>query len=209
MPKATTKTKARSVEEAVSYAIGHRIRIEILAILNDGTHSPDELARLLREPLSKITHHLKELLESRSIEIARVEKVRNVTQNFYRTAAVDVAYLSDEAMAKKTAEERHEFYGLALQASMTEALASFWAGKITDDPRAWLAWCWFNVDAQGRNEIADEMAASWERIVDIEDRATARRAKSGEEAVSMVVTTFAHERSRSAASTLRARKNLP
>ena len=38
-----TTTKAgqkRSVEEAVSYAIGHRIRIEILALLNEGTHSP-------------------------------------------------------------------------------------------------------------------------------------------------------------------------
>lgn len=202
MPKTTTKPgKERSIEEAVSYAIGHRIRVEMLSILNESPRSADELARMIRQPLSKATHHIKELLDSGSIEIARVEKVRNVVQNFYR--AVETPFFSDEEMAAKTPEERQEIYGLVLQASMAEALAAFWAGKITSDPRVILAWCWFNVDEQGRAEIADEQAESWERIRDIEVRATSRRAESGEDAVSIVVTSFGYERSRAvAASTL-------
>lgn len=198
-----TKTKTRSPEEAVSYAVGHRVRIEILSILNEGTYSPDQLARMLRQPLGKVTHHIRELLDSRSIEVARVESVqnRNVSQKFY--CAVKTPFVSDEEVSSMTRVERQELYAAALQASMAEGLASLWAGKFADDPRSWIAWCWFNVDAQGRVEIADELAASWERLVDIEAQSASRRAESGEDAVSILVNTLGYERSRTAASTLR------
>jgi DNA-binding transcriptional ArsR family regulator len=197
------KTKSRSLEEAVSYAVGHRVRVEILAILNEGTYSPDQLARMVQQPLSKVTHHIRELLDSRSIEIARVEGVqnRNVSQKFYR--AVRTTFMSDEEMAALTREDRQELYGMALQSCMAEGLAALWAGKFADDPRVWLAWCWFNVDSEGREEIADELEASWQRLGNIEAKATSRRAESGEEAVSILVNTLGYERSRKAASTLR------
>jgi DNA-binding transcriptional ArsR family regulator len=206
VPETTTKakaSKARGIEEAVSYAIGHRIRVEMLCLLNEGTRSADELARVIRQPLSKATHHIRELLDSGSIEIARVEKVRNVSQNYYR--AVEIPFFSDEEMAAKTTEERQAIYGLILQASTAEALASLWSGKIKDDPRVWLSWCWFNVDDEGRGEIADELAASWERLREIEVRATSRRIESGKEAVSMIVTSMGFERSRGGAASTFAR----
>jgi DNA-binding transcriptional ArsR family regulator len=194
----TTTAKAgqgsRSIEEAVCYAVGHQIRIEVLAVLNEGTRSPDELSRIIHQPLSKVTHHVKELLESGSIELAKTRRVRNTTQHFYR--AVEIPFFSDEEMAAKQPEERQMIYGLILQAIMAESLASFWAGKITSDPRTWLSWRWFNVDAQGRDEIADELADSWERVQEIEARSAARRAKSGEEAASIIVATLGFERNR-------------
>jgi DNA-binding transcriptional ArsR family regulator len=196
--KTTTKAKGRSVEEAVSYAVGHRIRIEVLAALNEGTHNPDELARIVRQPLSKVGHHIKELVESGSIELARTEQVRNTTQHFYR--AVEVAFHSDEEHAALSPEERQATYGVILQAIMAESLASFWAGKMIDDPRVWLSWRWFNVDAQGRDEIADEQAESWERVQAIEARSAARRADSGEDATSIIVSSLGYERSRTSPS---------
>jgi DNA-binding transcriptional ArsR family regulator len=195
LAKTTTKpSKERSVEEAVSYAVGHRIRIEVLAALNEGPRSPDELARIVRQPLSKVTHHIQELLKSNSIEIARTEQVRNFTQNFYR--AVEVAYHSDEEHAALSPEERQATYGVILQAIMAEALASFWAEKMIDDPRVWLSWRWFNVDAKGRDDIADEQARSWARVQEIEAESVARRAKSGEDAASIIVSSLGYERSR-------------
>jgi DNA-binding transcriptional ArsR family regulator len=63
----TTKPEqSRTIEEAVSYALGHRIRIEVLGILNEGPRSPSELARMVKQPLSTVGHHIKELRESRS-----------------------------------------------------------------------------------------------------------------------------------------------
>jgi DNA-binding transcriptional ArsR family regulator len=188
--------RSRTVEEAISYAVGHRIRVEILAALNEGAASANELARIVHQPLSTVTHHIEELLKSGSIEIARTERVRNINQNFYR--AVELPFFSDEEMAAMGPDTRQEIYGVILQAVMAEALAAFWAGKITADPRAWLSWRWFNVDAQGRQDIAEEQARSWERMREIEAEATSRRAESGEDPVSIIVSSLGHERFRPA-----------
>lgn len=194
MPRTTTH-KERSVEEAVSYAVAHRIRVELLAALNERPYSPKELARIVRQPLSTVTHHIDELIRSKSIEIARTERVRNVHVNFYR--AVELPFYSDEEIAAMTEEERQVTIAPALQAIMAEALAAFWAGKMVHDPRLWLSWRWFNVDAQGRQEIADEQARSWERIQEIEARSAARRAQSDEESQSIIVASMGFERTRS------------
>lgn len=194
MARTAKAKKERSVEEAVSYALGHRIRIEILAALHERPYSSIELARLVRQPLSTVSHHIEELRKSGSIEIARTEQVRNIEQNFYR--AQESTYTDDEGMAALPRAVRQELYGVTLRAAMAEAMASFWAGKIADDPRTFVAWTWFNVDQQGRDDIADEMARSWEAMQKIEAEAAARRLESGEEAQSIFVTSLGFPRSR-------------
>ena len=194
MSRTSKPKKQRSVEEAVSYAVGHRIRIEILAALNERSFSSVELARIVRQPLSTVSHHIEELVKAGSIEIARTERVRNIDQNFYRST--EMHFLSDEEFAALPHATRQKLNGILLQAAMAEAMASFWAGKISDDYRAFLAWKWFNVDAQGREDIAEEMARSWERLREIEAEATARRAESGEQAQAIIVTSLGYPRSR-------------
>ena len=54
-----------------------------------------------------------------------------------------------------------------------------WAWEMPNDPRVWLAWNWFNVDAQGRKEIANEQERSWKRMQEIEVESTNRRAGTG------------------------------
>jgi DNA-binding transcriptional ArsR family regulator len=195
LPKKTTGAgKSRSVEEAVSYAMGHRIRIEVLAALNERIYSTADLSRILHQPLSTVTHHVEELRKSGSIEVARTKKVRNIEQNFYRS--VELPFYSDEDIATMTADERQSLAGLILQASMAEAMASLWAGKLKEDPRVVLAWRWFNLDNQGREDLADEQAGWWERSREIEAESASRRAESGEDAESIIVTLLAYKRSR-------------
>jgi DNA-binding transcriptional ArsR family regulator len=188
--------RGKSIEEVLSYAVGHRIRIEILAILNEGVYSPDEIAQRIGEPTNKVAHHIKELWDAGSIELARTAPVRNTVQHFYR--AVEMPFYSDEETAAMTPQQRQVTSGLILQAIMAESLAAFWAGKIHSDPRVWLSWRWFNVDEQGRNEIADEQARSWERVCQIEAESASRRAESGEQAVSIIVASMGFERHRTA-----------
>ncbi len=192
--EAVNKLRKRSVEDAVGYAVSHRIRVEILGYLHEGPRSPTELAKQMSYRLSTVEHHIKELLASASIELARVEQVRNTTEHFYR--AVELPFYTDEEMWAMPFEARQEIYGLILQSSMAEAQAAFRAGKISNDPRVWLAWRWFNVDAQGRSDLADELDRSWKRVQEIEIESTDRRARSGEEAVSIVVSTLGFERVR-------------
>jgi DNA-binding transcriptional ArsR family regulator len=194
---AVTTTKAgpkRSIEEAVSYAVGHRIRIEVLGILNEGPRSPSELAKMTRQPITTIGHHIKELVNSGCIELARIEKVRNADQHFYR--AVQLPFISDEEAESLPPEVKQEYAAVILQAIMAEGLGSLWAGKMNNDPAVRMMWRWFNLDAEGREELADEQRESWERIVEIEARSATRRSSSGEAATSMVVTAMSFERAR-------------
>ncbi|MBW8042655.1 MAG: winged helix-turn-helix transcriptional regulator [Planctomycetes bacterium] len=187
----------RGVEDSVSYALAHRIRIEILAALHESPESADGLARIVRRPLSTVTHHIEELLKGGSIEIARTKKVGNLVQHFY--CMVKLPYYSDEDVAAMTPEERQALAGLILQASMVEAMASLWAGKMMRDPRVMLAWNRINLDERGRDDLADEQARSWCRQHEIEAESTNRRAKTGEPGVTYIIASFGYERSRTSA----------
>jgi hypothetical protein len=184
----------RSVENAVSYAVTHRVRIEIRAFLNEGARSRDELAKLVQPSAKSIGYHLRELLADGSIEVAQVKRVRNATQHFYR--AVEMPFYTDEEIAAMPPAARQAVTGVALQAILAEALAAFWAGKMIDDRRLWLSWRWFNVDAQGREEIADEQARSWERVREIEAESANRCVRSGEPRQSIIVTSMGFVRCR-------------
>lgn len=190
-------SKSRSVEEAVSYALAHRIRIELLAALHEGPASKTQLALMIRQPLSNIGHHIEELQSSGSIEVARTEQVRNVSQNFYRVT--ELPTYSSEEFAALSEAKRQVTLGLVLQASMAEALASFWAGKLSGDPLVMLAWNRITLDEQGREDLAAEQERSWARIIEIEAESANRRAKSGEAGKTYVVTSFGYERSRTSA----------
>jgi DNA-binding transcriptional ArsR family regulator len=195
LSKAVNKVRKRKVEDAVSYALGHGVRVDILCYLNEAARSSSELAELMGLQLSKVEHHVKELLASGSIELAYVEKGSgNTRANFYR--AVEIPFFTDEEMWAMPFETRQEIYGLILQSSVAEALAAFRAGKMSRDRRVCMAWGWFNLDAQGRREMADENARSWDRMMEIEIESAERRATTGEEGVSIVVSLLAHERAR-------------
>jgi DNA-binding transcriptional ArsR family regulator len=186
----------REIQEAVSYAVGHRIRVEILAALHEQAASAIELSRIVRQPLSTVTHHVKELLEAGSIGVERTEKVRSVEQRFY---VISPIYFSDEDMEGMSPEELQNLVRYLLQGLMAEALAAFWAGRVTPaDPRLFVSWTWFNVDEEGRAAIADEQARSWRRFYEIEREAAARCAEAEEEPFSVTVSALSLKRARTA-----------
>lgn len=187
----------RAFSDAVGYAVGHRIRVELLAALNDlGAASAIELARVVHQPLSTVTHHITELHKLGALRVERTRKVRSVEQRYY--AATSTLHVTDDELAAMSEEERQEAIGITLQAMVAEALSAFWSGNLTSDPRVVIAWSWFNVDAQGREEIADEQLRSWRRFSEIERRAQARCEESGERPSSVMVSSLGFRRSRTA-----------
>jgi DNA-binding transcriptional ArsR family regulator len=187
-------SRGKSIEEVVAYALGHRTRVYVLTILNEGIYSPDEIARIIGEPTNNVSHHVRELLEAGSIEVAKTKQVRNTTQHYYR--AVEMPYYSDEEMAAMTPGQRQVTYGLIMQCMLAEAMAALWGGKMHADPRTWLAWRWFNVDQRGRQDIADEQERFWARMQEIEAESTNRRSISEEDAESIIVASMGFQRER-------------
>jgi DNA-binding transcriptional ArsR family regulator len=187
----------REIPDVVSYAVGHRIRVELLAALNDlGSASAIELARIVHQPLSTVTHHIGQLLEVGSIQVERTEKVRSVEQRFY--SAFDPLYVNEKEMVEMEEEEREEIAGLTLQQLVAEAFSAFWAGHLTSDPQVFVSWSWFNVDARGRADIAKEQLRSWRRFQEIERESQARCEESGDKPFSVVTSSLGYKRFRSA-----------
>lgn len=201
MPATSKRTGERqskkSIEEVVEYAIGHRTRVLVLSVLNEGVYTKDEIAEIIGEPPSRVANHVRELLDAGSIELADVKKVRNSERHYYRAAKMP--FFSDEEVAEWTPLQRQVGAGLIIQNFFAEIMAAFWAGKIRDDPRHWLSWRWFHVDEQGHNAIADEKQRHWDRCCEIEAESLDRSSDSGEkELKSVVVGGAAFERVRKA-----------
>ncbi|HKT82308.1 MAG TPA: winged helix-turn-helix domain-containing protein [Solirubrobacterales bacterium] len=191
----TVKEQRRSIEEAVSFAVGHRIRIDALSILNEGTASPNEIAKMIGEGVSKVGHHVKELFDSGCIEFVGTEQRRGATEHFYR--AIARPFISDEEARRLPEETKREFAALILQAIMAEGLASLRAGKMDSDDDIWMSWRSVNLDEQGRREVADEQAASYARIEEIEAKCASRLLESDDETgTSTVIAAMGFERSR-------------
>jgi DNA-binding transcriptional ArsR family regulator len=187
----------KTVEEAVSHSVGHRMRIEVLAALHEGPATASELAKIVHQPLSLLTYHIDELLKSGAIEIAYTQMIGSIEQNVY--CVVRLPFFTDDDWEKMTPQERQVTSAVVLQAAMAEALASLWAGKFHSDPRVMVAWNRIVLDKQGRDDLADEQARSWRRIEEIETEATARLTDAGESGQAYVVTSFGYERSRNSA----------
>lgn len=205
--QALKKRRKRNVEDALSYAVAHGIRIDILCYLNEQPHSPSGLTRLMGLPLSTVEHHIKELLASNSIELDHIKRVRNTTEHFYR--AIEMPFYTDDEMWALPQVTRQEIYGMILQASTAELLASFRAEKISSDRRAWMAWRWFNLDSKGRDDMSNENERSWRRRLEIEAESAERCAETGEKPESIVVTLFTFLRCRNMGRPQRDPSNWP
>jgi DNA-binding transcriptional ArsR family regulator len=183
----------KGIEEVVQYALGHKIRVHILIVLNDGIYTAAQLAKIIDEPLNNVSNHLRKMLEDGSVEIAREERKGNVVQYWYK--AVEIPYYSQEAAEAMTHLQRQMTAGAIVQSGSAEVLAGLYAGKLAD-PRTVLFWHWYNVDQEGRADLEAENRRYLERLREIEVESTNRRAVSNETPVSMLVNLAVFERAR-------------
>lgn len=186
--------RKREIDDAVVYALGHWIRNEALSIFAEGKHSTSEIAKMLGEDVRVVSNHIRELYDSGCIESAGTAKKGNVNEQFYR--AVILPYITDEAYRNMSVEERRDVNGVTVQSILTEILASFRAGKMESDEDLWLLWDCLNLDAEGRREVSEEFAASYDRLLDIKARSANRLCESGEVGTTTIVTMTSFERSR-------------
>jgi len=185
--------KAKGIEEAVQYAIGHKIRVHVLIVLNEGIYTASEISKRIDVPLNSLYNHLRRLLDDGSIEIAREEQKGNMMLYWYR--AVETRTYSVEEFEGLPHVYRQNIVGAIVQSGLAEVLAGLYHGKLAD-PRATVYWDWYNLDAQGRKD-ADALTEKYvEDLREIECEATNRVAVSKEPTLSMLVDLLFFERPR-------------
>jgi DNA-binding transcriptional ArsR family regulator len=171
--------RGKTIEQNVEYAVSHFIRSQILVLLHQGPYATGEIAETIREPLNIVGHHLQQLLDAGSIELAGYKRRRNTRRHYYR--AVNIPFLSKAKAKTWTWQERQVTAGLVVQSLVAEMMAGLWGGKLFDDPRDWLTWERLDLDAKGRQELYEEQRESWERLQAIKARAANRVGESAEE----------------------------
>ena len=75
----------RSADNDLLPALRHPMRRRILRRMDDEVAiSPRELSRLLHEPLSNVSYHVRVLAECGAVVLAATKPVRGSMQHFYR-----------------------------------------------------------------------------------------------------------------------------
>jgi DNA-binding transcriptional ArsR family regulator len=151
--------------------LAHPLRHRLLAILNERTASPKELAREVGMPVPNVSYHVDRLLDAEAIELVYEEPRRGVSEHFYR--AVAIASHSDEAWAALTAQERAQITHGNVQRMVADLLSAA-EGDGFEHRRSHQSWVHFELDERGFNEVADVLESTLKRILTIRDRSRRR-----------------------------------
>ncbi len=189
--------RKKEAADAISYAFGHWIRLEALAILAEGKASVAEMARIIGIGVPRLSGHINGLYEHGCIESLGQEMTGtgNTNEHFYR--AVVLPHIDDETFRAMQPFERRDSLGLVAQAVFAESLASLRAGKMDEDENAQIIGRCLWVDGrEGKEEVQDHVLEVYEQLVEIKVKSAHRLAKSKERGTTTIVSVTGFERSR-------------
>jgi len=191
--KGSVRRARKRIEEVVEYALGHRTRIQILTVLNDGVYSSAEISQIIGVSRNTVRNHLRQMVEDGSVEIDSEVETGNHRQ--YRYRAVAGREYSAEEFERLPYRQRQHIAGAFLSAGIAEVMAGFHAGKLAE-PSAHLYSARYKADEKGRGDIDDLVHRFLRGLRQIEDESIARVETTGGSIASMFLNLTFFERPR-------------
>ena len=155
-------------------ALSHPLRVRILALLQERTASPRELAEWLDATLGTVSYHVRTLHDFGLIELVRTSQVRGAIAHHYRAKVRP--RVSDEAWASAAPIVKQAAVGAALQTVDDYARASAAAGGF-DRGEAHLTRTNLRLDDKGWTAAAKACEKLLAELGRIEEAAGKRIAK--------------------------------
>jgi DNA-binding transcriptional ArsR family regulator len=152
-------------------ALSHPLRVRILALLQERTASPRELAEWLDATLGTVSYHVRTLHDFGLIELVRTSQVRGAIAHHYRARVRP--RVSDEAWASAAPIVKQAAVGAALQTVDDYARASAAAGGF-DRGEAHLTRTNLRLDEKGWAAAAKACEKMLAELTRIEDAAGKR-----------------------------------
>jgi DNA-binding transcriptional ArsR family regulator len=152
-------------------AMSHPLRVRILAMLDERTASPVELAEWLGATLGTVAYHVRTLERFGLIELVGETRVRGAIEHHYR--ARERPRVSDEAWAQASPIAKQAAVGSSLQLIDEYTRASAAAGGF-DHASSHLSRTALRLDARGFRELARTLLKLLEQVERIEMGATER-----------------------------------
>ena len=155
-------------------ALGHPLRVRILAILEERTASAVEIARILDADIGVVAYHVRKLNQLGLIELVKETRVRGAIQRHYR--ARERPRVSDEAWEQAPPIAKQAAVGSSLDVIGEYARVSAAAGGF-DRPDAQLRRALLKLDAKGFAQLSKACDKLLEQAEKIEAAAADRIAK--------------------------------
>jgi DNA-binding transcriptional ArsR family regulator len=167
-----TRTSPEGITQQLAKALAHPLRVRILASLNKGISSPNQLSQELGEPLGNVSYHVKTLLEFDCIELVKTEPRRGAVEHFYR--ATERAFFSDEEWAKIPSSARKGITGVILESIGKDATTALVEGTIEKHTDSHITRTPLVLDDEAWRDLSTLLNETLERANAIQDEAAAR-----------------------------------
>ena len=152
-------------------AMSHPLRVRIVALLDERTASPVELAGWLGATLGTVAYHVRTLERMGLIELVRETRVRGAVEHHYRSKARP--RVTDEAWAEAPPIAKQAAVSSSLQTIDAYARAASAAGGF-DHGNSHLTRTALHLDARGWNDLSRACARLLAQVDRIEEAAEQR-----------------------------------
>jgi DNA-binding transcriptional ArsR family regulator len=154
-------------------ALGHPLRVRILAILEERTASAVELSRLLHADIGVVAYHVRKLHQLGLIELERETRVRGAIQRHYR--AYERPRVSEEAWGQAPPVAKQALIDATLQQIHDYGRASNAAGGF-DRADAHITRTALKLDREGWEKLAASLMRVLAEVGEIEQEVRDREA---------------------------------
>src|ERR1700736_3344829 len=171
-------------------ALAHPLRVRILAVLQQKTASPSEIAEELSMPLGNVSYHVRVLADFGLIKLVRRTPRRGAIEHHYE--AVGRLRISDQAWAQVPDVVKEAMIGATIMQISDYVNAAATTGGF-DKPQAHITRSPLVLDAQGLKELSVEVMKLHDRAQRIQEQSIKRLQRSdhtGQTDVGLVLMLF-------------------
>jgi DNA-binding transcriptional ArsR family regulator len=181
---------ASAVDSRLAKALAHPLRVQLLAALNEGVASPNELAKKLDEPLTNVSYHVRMLHDLGTIELVETEPRRGALEHYSR--AVVRPFFGERDWKRLPKNARGSISDAVLQLVWDDAAEAIKSGLFDERDDRHLSRSVLALDDQGWDELHDLLAETLDRAMQIQADSASRASKDGGETHSVNLVMMTH-----------------
>lgn len=181
---------ASAVDSRLAKALAHPLRVQLLAALNEGVASPNELAKKLDEPLTNVSYHVRMLHDLGCIELVETEPRRGALEHYYR--AIVRPFFGERDWKRLPKNARGSISDAVLQLVWEDAAEAIKSGLFDEREDRHLSRSVLQIDEQGWEELHDLLAETLDAAMQIQADSVSRSSKDGDGTFSVNLVMMTH-----------------
>jgi DNA-binding transcriptional ArsR family regulator len=171
-----------AVDSRLAKALAHPLRVQLLAALNQGVASPNELAKKLDEPLTNVSYHVRMLHDLGTIELVETEPRRGALEHYYR--AIVRPFFADREWKRLPRNARGSISDAVLQLIWDDTAEAIKTGLFDEREDRHLSRTVLALDEEGWEELNGLLMEMIDRAMQIQAESASRASKDDGETFS-------------------------